>query len=174
MRLPAIATMFLLIVLLAPAGAGAAQSTAPPGNSGISQYVEVVPSSTGGKPTKGGKPGPSPLTRAQQRELARAGSTGRQLANVVALTSPPVAGAAAPASGKAGKHKSGKGGASSGDVKQAAAVAAAYGGGSGGSGGQGTGIGVPLIVLMGAAAAVVGGIALARRGGAGTDAEPEL
>jgi hypothetical protein len=174
MRLPAIASTLPLIVLLAPAGASAAKSTAPPGNSGISQYVEVVPSSTGALPTRNRKPGASPLTRAQQRDLARAGATGKQLAQVVAITSPPVAGAVAPGQGKSkgkgGKQQSGKGG----EGKQAQAVAAAYDGGSGGSGGQGSGIGVPLIAVMGAAAAVVGGIALARRGGAGADAEPEL
>jgi hypothetical protein len=175
----------LLAVAVLPAGATAASTNAPAGNSGISQYLEVVQSSTGAKPTTGQKAGRNPLSEKTQKALAEAHRDGERLSQVVASTAP--AGAAEvqsvgpsaeelrrraaarresaarraaqrrEAARRAAKRKR--------EERRAAAVALAYRGG-GGSGGAGTGIGVPLIVLMAASALAVGAMSWGRhRGG---------
>src|SRR5271165_2620249 len=64
---------------------------APPGNSAISQYLEVVPTAGGPAPPRDGA-GPSrALTPAQQRKLGALGGAGHVLASVVAATTPPAA-----------------------------------------------------------------------------------
>jgi len=48
----------LLVVLLAPAAANSKSRTvAPPGNSGVDQYVEVIPTAQGGQPSLSIHPG---------------------------------------------------------------------------------------------------------------------
>jgi hypothetical protein len=172
----------LLLLLLAPAVASADKSTAPPGNSGISQYVEVVPSAGGGKPSKDQKQSRNPLPQREQRKLSGAGAVGDQLARVVARTSPAIPASVTAttthkSSKKGRKHGGGTGSpkttsssSADGEAKQ---LAAAYAEGPGG-GGEGSGIGVPLILIMASAALAVGGLAVARRGARGDGPESEL
>lgn len=177
MRLITVLLAFALALAL-PAVAPAATTNAPPGNSGISQYLEVVPSSTGSKPSRRDTNKKSPLSTKTQKSLSRS-TDGQTLSRVIDNTSPEPA---APAKKKKKATKKTKTTTTeqpstettTTEAQDAQAVAMAYNGGSGGGGG-GSGIGVPLIALMIGAAAVVGGIALARRSvGAGPEAEPEL
>jgi hypothetical protein len=98
--------------VLAVPGAAAARGPivlAPPGNSAVSQYAEVVPTARGGgMPRPPGDRGGG-LTPAQRRSYASEGSDGRTLVAVTDATSPGTAalgagaaGAAAGASGAAG------------------------------------------------------------------------
>src|SRR3954447_1979690 len=166
--------------LVIPASAPADSSNAPPGNSGISQYVEVVPTASGSKPSRTRpKTSKNQLSSKTQRKLKKS-KDGAALAGVVALTapddnSPNSGGGSASGSGSGSGSSSkatGKGSGkatppktqttpssqtdskSSDDEDKARQVAAAYDNGS--SGGTGSGIGVPLIVLMAGAAGVVG------------------
>jgi hypothetical protein len=83
----------LMILMLALLGASAAQASrviAPPGNSGVSQYVEVVPSAGGGSPTgsAGHKQGPV-LSPSTQHKLTSSGGEGRSLAAFAQSTGVP-------------------------------------------------------------------------------------
>lgn len=77
----ALAPIAIVLALGAPPAA-AQQSNAPPGNSGIDQYLETVPDSTGSRPTRRGD-GADPavgapvLTNAQRRSLSAHGEDGR-------------------------------------------------------------------------------------------------
>lgn len=146
-------------VLLLPAVASAQTTVnAPPGNSGISQYLEVVQGASGGKPSKDArkddvKPPPA---------LRRAGQDGQRLAAIAAGTSP------APTAQALGEHarsqQKGKAKRRGGtgqpqavhakkDDSSSKALAAAFtGSATGGSGG----LGIPLIVPMLISAVVVG------------------
>jgi hypothetical protein len=92
-----------IVALVLPASAWATGRTtvAPPGASGISQYLEVVPTSSGASPPgTGGGPGGGAahgggLTDIQRRRLDGIGPDGRTLAAVVAATVPEQAGPAA-------------------------------------------------------------------------------
>jgi hypothetical protein len=91
-HLPRILPIVLLVLALPAAAIGKPRRTvAPPGVSGISQYVEVVPSAAGPTPPRGGAgasgPG-SPLTASQSRYLNGLGPDGRTLAAVVDATAP--------------------------------------------------------------------------------------
>jgi hypothetical protein len=94
------AVLGLLVSLVLPASALAAKPThtiAPPGNSGVSQYQEDVPTVTGNRPSNtiapgggtqgsgasGGALGPSTL-----RALDKQGSVGRKAAALAAATAP--------------------------------------------------------------------------------------
>jgi hypothetical protein len=83
---------------VAPASRALASSRpkylAPPGNSAVSQYLEVVPSAAGPAPPRSGAKPSSTLSPAEQRKLAALGVEGRVLANVVAATTPPTANSA--------------------------------------------------------------------------------
>lgn len=73
-------TLFLILVLIAPAGATGAEVNAPPGNSGVEEYLETVPSVDGSRKTTGLRHAaahaiPSPT----QHQLEKAGSDGRSL-----------------------------------------------------------------------------------------------
>jgi hypothetical protein len=176
--------MLAALALAAPGVASAATTTnAPPGNSGISQYLEVVPSASGNKVKGDGKT--SPLNGKEQKKLQQSGSDGQALQRVVDQTSPDTPAATTPSTAskpKAKSHKTSTTKTSTSTTSDdttterehdAQAVAAAYDSGSGGGGGSG--IGVPLIALMGAAALAVGAIAVVRhRGGSTGDPEPEL
>jgi hypothetical protein len=181
-------TIVLLTIVLAfaiPGVAAAATTNAPPGNSGISQYLEVVPSSTGGKPSSRDPNKPSPLSKQAQGTLDKS-KDGQTLSRVIDNTAPEPTATTPAAKHKATKKKAktttsttttqagGGDDKTSTAAQDAEAVALAYKGGSGGGGG-GSGIGVPLIVLMAGAALVVGAIAAVRhRSGPSADAEPEL
>ena len=110
------ATTFLAALaalgLIAPAAAGATPVTlAPPGNSAIGQYLEVVPGDTGATPPRsggsiaggggaagghvGGQGGiATPLSAAQRGRLGQLGAGGRTLLAVVDGTAPAAIGAA--------------------------------------------------------------------------------
>lgn len=63
-----------------PAWAAASKTIAPPGNSGVSQYVEVVPGAGGSMPLGASAVHGPVLSAAQRRRLEAAGSSGRALA----------------------------------------------------------------------------------------------
>ena len=83
-----------LLCLGVPATAAARLRTvAPPGDSGISQYAEVVPTAAGATPPRGGGGGAvggkgSALTASQRGHLNALGPDGRALAAVVYATAP--------------------------------------------------------------------------------------
>ncbi|MBI5103921.1 MAG: hypothetical protein HZB46_02830 [Solirubrobacterales bacterium] len=97
-RRPLVALAALL--LLAPA-AEAQQVNAPPGNSGITQYLEVVPNAGGNASTRGKrKDDATPLTRSEQRRLARRGTEGQALAAAIAKSADPAPSAGGTSSAK--------------------------------------------------------------------------
>ena len=88
MALVTVAT--LAVPLPAAAAAGSPVLLTPRGNSGITQYAEVVPSDQGATPPRAGAaPGSGPVTLAQQRGFDRLGADGRTLAAVAKSTAPP-------------------------------------------------------------------------------------
>ncbi|MGI9098812.1 MAG: hypothetical protein ACR2H2_10040 [Solirubrobacteraceae bacterium] len=72
-----------VVALLAPAGASAQATNAPPGNSAIDEYLETVPSATGNQPPRG-------------RERQAAAPMGRKAAAPTERTAPTERKAAAP------------------------------------------------------------------------------
>jgi hypothetical protein len=69
-----------LAALGAPAAAAAKRVIAPPGNSGVGQYVEVVPTAGGGVPVGGAQPGKGPVLPASTvHRLAASGPEGKAL-----------------------------------------------------------------------------------------------
>jgi hypothetical protein len=95
-----------IVALVLPGPAWAARTVAPPGASGITQYLEVVPTAAGasppgigGGPGRGGNAGAGPqsggvLTETQRHRLNGIGPDGRTLAAVVDATAPQQAGPA--------------------------------------------------------------------------------
>lgn len=73
-----------LLLLAAPASAR--RVIAPPGNSGVGQYVEVVPGAGGSTPVGGHSSNGPVLTPAQRRQLEAAGGSGKALASFVQRT----------------------------------------------------------------------------------------
>lgn len=65
----------LLGVLMLAAPAGAQQNNAPPGNSGVDEYLETVPGASGNRPTTRDSDG-SPLPAGARAKLQRQGSDG--------------------------------------------------------------------------------------------------
>jgi hypothetical protein len=88
------------VLLLLPAAAGARPRVlVPPGDSAISQYVEVVPTDMGATPPGVGATQGGALTPAQRHRLDQLGADGRTLVSVVDQTAPaPIAGSAPPRS----------------------------------------------------------------------------
>ena len=128
----------LIAVLAVPASAAAKGDTttiAPPGNSGVSQYVETVPTAHGGQPTSsvhnhgggsgnargnGGGPGGSggsgsgsAISPSTQRAIASQGATGAAAAAFIQATAPTGARAANgwTAGRRQRRHRAGAGGA---------------------------------------------------------------
>ena len=154
--------LLALLAIAAPATAVAKTKTvAPPGDSGLNQYLEVVPTAQGPTPPGGGGPGGggrSALTATQQRQLNALGPGGRTLAAVVEATAPQSLGvpeanrAASPSAGAAG----GAGGAGPGVVDAPAAKLPSVSGSSPaslilgaavGRGGGGIGLWLPAFML---------------------------
>ena len=81
-RRTAAITTALALCAVTPA---AAQTVAPPGNSGVDQYMEVVPSAKG--PAAPGTQGHA-LSSTVQRKLQSQGAEGRRLAQIVNTTAP--------------------------------------------------------------------------------------
>jgi hypothetical protein len=78
-----------LLMLPATAAAKPPAALAPPGQSAISQYVEVVPNDMGSTPTHPGRAPTGALTSGQRRQLNSLGADGRTLADVVDATAQP-------------------------------------------------------------------------------------
>jgi hypothetical protein len=84
----------VLVALALPSTALAkpTRTVAPPGDSGLSQYLEVVPTAQGPSPPGVGGPGSGghagALTTSQQRQLNALGPSGRTLVGVVEATAP--------------------------------------------------------------------------------------
>jgi hypothetical protein len=73
----------------APAGAAASKTIAPPGNSGVGQYVEVIPGSGGPVPV-GSSPNHGPvLSASARRRLEASGPAGKAVASFVQQTGVP-------------------------------------------------------------------------------------
>jgi hypothetical protein len=134
------------VLLLAPASAGArTEKLAPPGNSAIGQYLEVVPTAGGGRPTgsvqSGG--GSGALSPSTQRTFDRDGAAGRAAAALAKAT--------APSAAKRGKSAAGAGGSGSSPLSTLLKSA------TGSTPGGGLGPWLPAILIV----AAVGGGALA-------------
>ena len=158
----------LAILLTAVPAASAQDTNAPPGNSGVDQYLESVPSGSGNTSSNGvAAAKPTPASKQVARALRSRGSAGAQLERLVASTSPtkPNQRGSSKGSGGATENSGGVSGqpadklSSAGDSSAVKATAAA-------ATGSGGGMGLWLAVLLGivALAALVGvGARLARR-----------
>jgi hypothetical protein len=155
-----------LVVLVFPAGAVAA-SCAPPGNSGVQQYLETVPGAGCNKPTSGSSGhhgGGGSLAPSTRRRLAGQGATGQAVERLVATTAP---GATGSATGPTGGRRRTTG--SPGPSKSAPPAADAGSGAVGGAlhpiltGASSGGLGVLLPVFLAGALAVITAAALLRR-----------
>ena len=156
------AAAIALGLALCAATPAAADTIAPPGNSGVDQYMEVVPSAKG--PSAPGTPQRA-LSSTVQRKLQSHGAEGRQLAQIVKTTAP-----AQPATTKRSqpnRSAAGPGGTHHAASRPApvprgdsplASVAKAIGDGSG-SGGMGPVL--PLLLVV--STTVLAGVALWRR-----------
>lgn len=146
----------LAILLTAVPAASAQDTNAPPGNSGVDQYLESVPSGSGNTSSNGvAAAKPTPASKQVARALRSRGSAGAQLERLVASTSPTKPNQRGSSKGSGGADKLSSAGDSS-AVKATAAAAT----------GSGGGMGLWLAVLLGivALAALVGvGARLARR-----------
>jgi len=153
----------VLIALLLPASAVARTRTvAPPGNSGVSQYLETIPTAKGGRPTgtiHQGTGGSGTLSPAIQRAFARQGAAGRSAAALANATVPVSAHSQSGRSTGARAVASQPPAASSGSGGSPASSLAKALTGSSGGGGLGTLLPVILVVC-----AIGGGVlALLRR-----------
>lgn len=157
------------ILATAPASAWAQTTIAPPGNSGVAQYFESVPSAGGNAPPAQGDG--SGIDRKTDRALQAAGSEGRALAQALrAAPAPPLARAAASDTRKGSgpeqpAHKAAESvgtrnpSAESGSAGSLSrSVATAFGGDSGSSG---SGWALPIFLLVSALA--VAAVAAVRR-----------
>jgi hypothetical protein len=177
-------SIVIALGILAPTAHAKVRTVTPPGNSGVQQYVESIPTVSGGRPTGsvhsvavaggghngGGSSGGAttggggPITASTQRRLAAQGTAGAAAATLARATAPRVSrpGAKTPGSGKAaGSNRS------TGTAIQTGGGASAVGSvadavtGSASTGGLGTLLPVILLVtLLGS-----GATALLRRPG---------
>lgn len=81
----AVAVLVAALALAAPAGAQ--ETNAPPGNSGVDEYLESVPEAGGNRPTNR-DPGRSPLSAATRARLEQQGTDGRAAADLAERTEP--------------------------------------------------------------------------------------
>lgn len=162
----------LSVALPAAASAHAPATLAPPGNSGVSQYLEVVPTDSGSKPTGTSGSSGGGLSAHQQHRLDSLGSAGRTLANVVSTTAPaPIATHSdlkrAKQAGAASQQSTGASAAGSKPVGRGAVrspvsslVSAALGSGGGG----GLGWFLPVLIAASTLAVVLRAVVQMRRG----------
>jgi hypothetical protein len=144
------------LALLAPAATAPAQETnAPPGNSGIDEYLETVPSASGNRPT-GRIVSGRPATRATPERAARAlrgrGRDGQALERLVRETAPPQA---RPDRARRGRTSVTEPAGAGGDSPLRSVIRAV----TGDDGGGGMGAALPAI-LLGALAAATGVVAI--------------
>jgi hypothetical protein len=146
----------LFIGLAVPTAASAVTTTAPPGNSGVDQYLEVVPTAGGSRPANG-KSG-APLPRRLQRALDDQGADGRALRRITEATAP----AAARRTSRKPRDsvEAGRPGALSAS-RPSSVLSSAVGALHTGSAAGGMGLLLPLLLIGSAAAAGV--VALLRR-----------
>jgi hypothetical protein len=155
------------LLLAALASAAVAQDTnAPPGNSGVDQYLETIPEA-GGNRSATGREGDRGLPARTVERLRAAGADGEAVANLVASTGPTRAEREASRTGRQGKSRGGRDGDSQTDpsgqpsaplrsVPQGIAASAVGGSGHGG-------MGVLLPVLLAASAISAAAFVLLRR-----------
>jgi hypothetical protein len=160
-----------LVCVSAPAAlAQGGQVVAPPGNSGVEEYLEIVPGTGGDRaagghgqanslPSDAGQAAPhAVLGKEAVRALRRLGADGRAAARLAMANAPPMT--SGDKAGKQAEKRSGTGGskptAADGGGGRAEAVAGALAGNGGGMG-----LAFPL-VLLGAMAAALGLLAIRR------------
>jgi hypothetical protein len=150
-----------LAFLLLTGVASAQQQVAPPGTSGVDEYLETIPSAEGNRralpPSSGGDDEPTgggggALKRSERRELEQLGADGRRAAALAEATTPADA-VAAPGGSRPDPAVRGIGRDGDGD-----GVASALTNSIGGDGGMG----VLLPILLVVSALVAAGIGLAR------------
>jgi hypothetical protein len=157
------------LALACPAAASAHRHTiAPPGNSGVGQYVEVVPTATGGRTSSSVHPHPGvgggggPIGPSTQRTLESLGTDGAEAAGLAEATAPARVHrqlgttSGSKLLGRRGSSLSERQGSPAGQVLRTFA---------GSAGGGGLGIFLPVILIGSFLAA--GGISLLRRRGSG-------
>lgn len=161
------------IVVLALASTASAKTrvtVAPPGDSGISQYLEVVPTGAGGSPPRaGGRAGQgSVLSANQSRELNSLGTNGRTLESVVDATAPQTFGIGHPSRGISASgarsgavRRAGAGGTSGLHPAPSASPASLILGAAAGHGGGGLGFLLPGFMVASALAVTL--LAVRRR-----------
>ena len=154
-RVSQLATLFALaaLVLGAPASAAGARVIAPPGNAGVGQYVEVVPTAGGGTPVGPQQQGQgAALPTSTVKRLNGFGPDGKAVAAFVQQTGTPrTAGHRASPSGSKPSSPTGPQVLSSASPSRAT-VPAAIGG-----------LGVGLPVALGAIALAATAVAVGRR-----------
>lgn len=158
MRLLLVLVSVLVLASSAPA-LGAAGHNAPPGNSGVDQYLESIPSAQGGTPVRDALKGQrrQVLPAQTRRQLNAFGKDGQRAARLAEATAPASALAAARSVRKRRAKLGGKQLPARPPVLLSAAprspgseaVRALTGGGSGG-----LGIGLPLLLIGGGVAVV--------------------
>ena len=169
----------LVALLVLPATAvGKGRTLAPPGNSGVSQYVESVPTAGGGQPSnsvhpitgaaghsgsgRGGGPGSGAggaIPTATQRALNQQGADGRSAAALAVATAP--------------RSSGGQGGTTGGTESASSSSATPHATGSSpvssvfkaltGSSSSGAGLGVLLPIILIVCALVLSVVAVVRR-----------
>ena len=183
-----VAVAVLLAVLPAASARARVHTIAPPGNSGVNQYVESVPTAKGSQPTStihpqggGGGSGRGPgaagsggtssgagvIPASTARALSRLGTTGAAAAAFALATAPrrvghrarPVAGTTNQAAGRTAS--SGGSAATSGGSAPTSSVVKALTGSA--SGDTGLGVLLPVILVVSALAAAAMSIARRRR-----------
>jgi hypothetical protein len=149
----------LAIALIEPLSAFASRHPAylaPPGNSAVAQYLEVVPTAAGSKP-----PGASgithPLTGGTVARLDRLGPDGRLLVTVVDQTAQPGSTPSPGPAPRSGVRPAPGGSVSLSRTSASSPVASALAAAAGQDAGGGTGIWLP-IVMLGAVAVVVASV----------------
>lgn len=173
-RLRFVVAVASLGLLVAPGAAGATKVIAPPGNSGVSQYVEVVPGAGGSVPVgSAGKHGPV-LSPAARRRLEASGPSGKALVAFAQQTGVPAEHGKAGAGSGSGPGSSGSShspgsshsasSSSKGAAKGAAQLPAAVPASAIRSGGPaGGGLGWGLYAALGAIVLAGAGFFLVRR-----------
>jgi hypothetical protein len=161
------AALVLLALVLPTTAYAHAKTVAPPGNSGVSQYLETIPTAQGGRPSatvnSGGNAsgGQGALSAATERAFAKQGAIGVQAAALVNATAPSPAGSRSSHKGTATLAPSAsQGPPPSGGIGDSAAssVAKALTGSSSGSG-----LGWLLPAILASLAIAGGAVALIRR-----------
>lgn len=171
MRSLALALVLSAAVIVPCAASARSHPIAPPGNSGVNQYVESIPTADGNRPStsvvpgtgggggeSGGPSAPSPLAPTTQRALARQGAEGRRTALVARATAPSGLRGSARTHGGLSSARS-AGGAGSGPSPASAVVKALTGSATSG----GLGDMLPAILVLTSVGAVATAIVRRRR-----------